>query len=62
MNVLNESDKDCADSRNASSPWPIGFALIIADRDALVIAMKRNGWRARRVDTNGGRGTTKEDP
>ena len=38
------------DSRNASNACPMGLASIVAKRDGSIMAMKREGRRAWRVD------------
>ena len=46
---------------DVSNPCPIGFALIIAGRDASVIATKRDGGSAQRDNESVGRKTSNDD-
>ena len=50
------------DSRNTSNACPMGLASIVAKRDGSIMAMKREGRRAWRVDANNGHRMNVKDP
>ena len=50
------------DSQNASNACSMGLASIVAKRDGSIMAMKREGRRAWRVDANNDRRMNAKDP